>query len=339
MTPTVSRPSANTVQGYIDETPLWRDGTVASASPMTGMQKRIWWLAVAGKFFEGLVVFMTGVALPLIGKEFNLTSAQHGLVSAASLFGILVGALALGSLSDRFGRKPMFVAEMIIFVAFLVALCFASSYVQVVIFLFGLGLALGCDYPTAHMIISENIPSSARGKLVLGAFAFQAIGALAGTAVEGVVAEVVGGIRTQVLNNLPDFAAAQAAVERQNRIRRIGESEIYQYARDRKFEETAIALSIMCDTPIDVVERALLDPGAEIILILAKVAGLSTTTTKAVLLLRAADRGMSAKDLEHALTSFNRLQPETARRVLSFFRTRVKKPAEPMVAPAVAVNG
>jgi putative MFS transporter len=107
MTPTVSRPSANTVQGYIDETPLWRDGTVASASPMTGMQKRIWWLAVAGKFFEGLVVFMTGVALPLIGKEFNLTSAQHGLVSAASLFGILIGASALGGLSDQFGRKPM----------------------------------------------------------------------------------------------------------------------------------------------------------------------------------------------------------------------------------------
>jgi MFS family permease len=46
-----------------------------------------------------------------------------------------------------------------------------------------LGLALGCDYPTAHIIISENIPSSARGKLVLGAFAFQAVGALAGVAV------------------------------------------------------------------------------------------------------------------------------------------------------------
>src|ERR1700759_5783481 len=98
VTSTVSRPRANTVQGYIDETPLWRDGTIASASPMTGMQKRIWWLAVAGKFFEGLVVFMTGVALPLIGKEFNLTSAQHGLVSAASLFGILIGASALGGL-------------------------------------------------------------------------------------------------------------------------------------------------------------------------------------------------------------------------------------------------
>jgi MFS transporter, putative metabolite transport protein len=160
----VSRPRANTVQGYIDETPLWRDGTVASASPMTGMQKRIWWLAVAGKFFEGLVVFMTGFALPLIGKEFNLTSAQHGLVSAASLFGILIGASALGGLSDRYGRKPMFIIEM--------ALC-----------LFGMGLALGCDYPTAHLVISESTPTRSRGTLVLSAFGFQAAGALVGTAV------------------------------------------------------------------------------------------------------------------------------------------------------------
>jgi MFS transporter, putative metabolite transport protein len=49
--------------------------------------------------------------------------------------------------------------------------------------LLGLGLSLGCDYPTAHMIISESIPSTSRGKLVLGAFAFQAVGALGGTAV------------------------------------------------------------------------------------------------------------------------------------------------------------
>ena len=49
--------------------------------------------------------------------------------------------------------------------------------------LFGIGLALGCDYPTAHMIISESIPSRSRGKLVLGAFGFQALGALAGTGI------------------------------------------------------------------------------------------------------------------------------------------------------------
>jgi putative MFS transporter len=163
--------------------PIWADGTKLPSVPMTGMQWLIWSLAAAGKFFEGYVVFMTGVAMPLFSREFEMRAFEHGMIGAASLFGILVGAVTLGGLSDRFGRKPMFVVEMIIFVAFLVALCFATNYLQVVIFLFGLGLALGCDYPTAHMIISENIPSSKRGKLVLGAFAFQAVGALAGTAV------------------------------------------------------------------------------------------------------------------------------------------------------------
>jgi len=189
------------------------------------------------------------------------------------------------------------------------------------------------DIPRPHFLtLLEKASSDVRARLA-------AENPQAGAAVEGVVAEVVGGIRNDARNASPDFAAAQAAVERQNRIRRIGEAEIYQYARERKFEETAIALSLLCETPIDVVERALLDPGAEIVLILAKVAGLSSTTTKAILLLRAADRGMSANDLDRALASFNRLQPDTARRVLGFFRTRVKKPAEPMIAPAVAVNG
>jgi MFS family permease len=60
----------------------------------------------------------------------------------------------------------------------------------------GVGLALGCDYPTAHLIISESIPSRARGKLVLGAFGFQAVGALAGT-ITGFV----------ILNNFPEVTA------------------------------------------------------------------------------------------------------------------------------------
>ena len=62
---------------------------------MTSMQWRIWALAAAGKFFEGFVVFMTGVALPLISHEFGISAAQNGFISAASLMGILVGAVGL----------------------------------------------------------------------------------------------------------------------------------------------------------------------------------------------------------------------------------------------------
>ena len=57
---------ARSVQDHIDELPMWADGTHLPSAPMTGMQWLIWGLAAAGKFFEGFVVFMTGVALPLV---------------------------------------------------------------------------------------------------------------------------------------------------------------------------------------------------------------------------------------------------------------------------------
>ncbi|WP_199194993.1 MULTISPECIES: MFS transporter [Pirellulaceae] len=182
-TDVAAEPTFKTVQQYIDEVPMWADGTDTTSSPMTHMQWRIWWLAAAGKFFEGLVVFMTGVALPLIAKEFSLGPSAHGLVGAASLLGILVGATALGGLSDYFGRKPIFVVEMAIFTAFLIAITFSTSFLFLVICLFGLGLALGADYPTAHLIISESMPSNTRGKFILGAFGFQAVGALVGAGI------------------------------------------------------------------------------------------------------------------------------------------------------------
>jgi putative MFS transporter len=184
---TSMKAGSKTVQEHIDELPIWPDGTRLKSAPMTSMQWTIWSLAAAGKFFEGFVVFMVGVALPLIVHEFHIAPAEKGIVSAASLAGILVGAQLLGGLSDYFGRKRMFIAEMIIFVAFLALLILCTNFISLAICLFGLGLALGCDYPTAHMIISENIPSANRGRLVLGAFGFQALGALAGTGVGALV--------------------------------------------------------------------------------------------------------------------------------------------------------
>ena len=66
------------VQDDIDELPAWSDGTSLKSAPMTTMQWRIWGLAAAGKFFEGYVVFMTGVALPLIVREFQIGAAEKG---------------------------------------------------------------------------------------------------------------------------------------------------------------------------------------------------------------------------------------------------------------------
>lgn len=176
-----------TVQAYIDETPIWRDGTVVETPPLTPMQALIWVLASSGKFFEGMIIFMIGIMLPIVSYEYELQEVGHGLVSAASLAGILVGASVLGGLADQVGRRTMFIAEMLIFTFFLVLVCLSPHVIWLLVCLFGLGLALGCDYPTAHLILSETIPSRWRGKLIISAFAFQAVGALFGSLVGYVI--------------------------------------------------------------------------------------------------------------------------------------------------------
>lgn len=154
----------------------------------------------------------------------------------------------------------------------------------------------------------------------------------AGSALESVLGEVVGGIRNEARKVSRDYAAARDRIEALRRGGRLGEAEVYAFARERKFEETAVALAILCAVENDVVERALLDPADEMVLIVAKLAGFSSTTAKAILLLKAADRGLSAHALEQALSSYSRLQMETARRVLDFYRVRIRGQTGPMAA-------
>jgi uncharacterized protein (DUF2336 family) len=111
------------------------------------------------------------------------------------------------------------------------------------------------------------------------------------------------------------------------------EAEVYRYAREGKLVETAAALAILSGIPSDAVERALLNPRADVLLVIAKAAGLSSITTEALVHLRAADRGMSAADVAQALAKFNRLPRDSARRVLNFFRIRLEKRSAPALPP------
>ena len=176
-----------TVQAYIEEIPNWQDGSSFGKAPLSGMQWLVWSLATAGKFFEGLIVFMGGIALPLVSEQFSIDQTTKGFITAATLAGILIGALFLGGLADRFGRKPVFIGEMVLLLIGLLGASFSSSTELLIFWLFIMGLALGADYPTAHLVISESIPASIRGRLVLGAFSFQALGAVIGTAICAVV--------------------------------------------------------------------------------------------------------------------------------------------------------
>jgi MFS family permease len=97
------------------------------------------------------IVESYGKAMPQSALPKLLIVAEPGAI-------ILVGASALGDLADLVGRKRMFIAEMVIFSLFLVALTLVPNFPILVLCVFGAGVALGCDYPTAHMMISSESP-------------------------------------------------------------------------------------------------------------------------------------------------------------------------------------
>jgi hypothetical protein len=143
-------------------------------------------------------------------------------------------------------------------------------------------------------------------------------------ALEGVLSEVIGGIQSETRKLSPNYAKAAAEVEAMKRAGRLDEAELYRFAREGRFEQTAVALSLMGEVELDAVERALHDRNHDMALVIAKAAGLSTTAAKAVVLLKTAERGISAQSLDAALRTFEKLQLATARRVIAFHQTRTR---------------
>ena len=103
------------------------------------------------------------------------------------------------------------------------------------------------------------------------------------------------------------------------------ENAIEAFARAGKFEETAAALAVLCDLPINAIEAAMVQERSELVLILAKAVGLSWRTAKAILLLRAEAHGITTHELEQQLRGFELLKPATAQQVLRFQRNRAER--------------
>src|SRR5262249_39931837 len=105
----------------------------------------------------------------------------------------------------------------------------------------------------------------------------------------------------------------------------LGEAHVHAPAREQDFEKTVVALALFGHFPVDLVERALVDADPDIAMILAKAAGCTRTTAKAILQLPAANRRHAAVDLEDALDRFDRLRASTARRLVKFYEKRCKE--------------
>jgi len=156
------------------------DPAAGDAPSLTPLQRRVWFLSGLGVLLDGFDLFIIGVALPLITMQFALSDFDKGMVGAAAVLGAVVGAAVMGHLADHFGRRLLFMIDLLLFVVFAVLSGFAWDLWSLLAFRFLLGFAVGADYPIASSYLAEFMPSSVRGRWMVGAFSFQAIGILLG---------------------------------------------------------------------------------------------------------------------------------------------------------------
>lgn len=120
-----------------------------------------------------------------------------------------------------------------------------------------------------------------------------------------------------------NFVAAQRVVLELHVAGQLDEAALAAFAKERKYEETAAALSAMTGVPLVVVDRLLSGEKADPIAILGKSIGLAWPTVRAVMVLRLGPgRTPSIPDLGRAQLAFDQLPSSTAQRVVKFWQTR-----------------
>jgi putative MFS transporter len=119
---------------------------------------------IAGSFFgeiaDGYILGIVGIAMSYATKSLNLTSFWLGLITAASMIGILFGSSLAGYIADRIGRKKVFSYVMGFMFILAASPYFISDPLTLTVVRFALGMCIGADYTIAISMLSEWVPGN-----------------------------------------------------------------------------------------------------------------------------------------------------------------------------------
>jgi MFS transporter, putative metabolite transport protein len=121
---------------------------------------------IGGMFLDGYILGIIGTVIGTISDELEFTSLWEGLIVASTLIGILVGAPIGGWLGDKYGRKPLFMVDMAIFVVGSALQFFIQEPEHLFLVRLLMGIAIGVEYAVGWPLMSEFAPARMRGRLM-----------------------------------------------------------------------------------------------------------------------------------------------------------------------------
>jgi AAHS family benzoate transporter-like MFS transporter len=128
--------------------------------------------------FDGYDLAVAGIALPSIMKQMGVDPTQAGFMVSSALFGMMFGAIFLGTVADRIGRRWAIVVCIALFSLFTAAAGLTSDPVMFSLTRFLAGLGIGGVMPNVVAQMTEYAPRKLRSTLVTLMFSGYAVGGM-----------------------------------------------------------------------------------------------------------------------------------------------------------------
>jgi MFS family permease len=150
---------------------------------------RFHWMIVVGLgvswILDGLEIQLVSLVGNVLkeGATLGLSTSQVGLLASIYLAGEVVGALVFGRLTDKWGRRSLFIITLMVYLIASGAAGLTWDFWSLALCRFVAGMGIGGEYAAINSAIDELIPSKYRGRVDIGVNGTYWAGALIGSAV------------------------------------------------------------------------------------------------------------------------------------------------------------
>lgn len=124
-------------------------------------------LVAMGELIDGYDLLVIGVAMLSLQPQFNLSPIQVGALSATAFIGAAIGLLIFGKITDKFGRRTIFMVNLAFFIIASALSAFVPAGQIWLLFVtrFVIGFAVGMDIPVSQAYLAEISPNTHRGRM------------------------------------------------------------------------------------------------------------------------------------------------------------------------------
>jgi MFS transporter, putative metabolite:H+ symporter len=163
--------------------------------PLTRRHLGIAAIVGVGIFFDFYEVFLAGTLSAVLQRDFDVTGTDLKLVLASAFVGMFIGAITMGRVADRLGRRRAFFLTLSIYSFFTILAAFSPNLEMLILFRFLAGVGIGAELPVCDAYLADLMPKKVRGKVIAFAYTIGFLGTpVCGFLARGIATEQLLGI-------------------------------------------------------------------------------------------------------------------------------------------------